>query len=431
MATAVADSRAAPHDLEAERALLGAILLDNDVLSNAVELVSAADFFRGEHSMIFSTMLGLAASGKPIDVVTIAAAVDDAESVGGLDYLSTLIDGLPRAANVSAYGTIVAEAAHRRRLARDAGNLATAALDGEETGDLIERIAASGSFSDAGAFRVFDVAEYLSLKLPPRGLLLDPWLGEKDLAMVFGRRGEGKTWTVISIALAVATGAPLWAWQGRQSAPVLLVDGEMPVGVLQQRIASLLAGMNPDLDIVDVPLRILAADAQERALPALDTIDGQRILNAHIGDAKLVILDNISTLMGSGPENDAEAWGVSQRYLLDLRRRGVAVLLVHHAGKSGQQRGTSRREDVLDVVIKLSRPDDYQAEEGARFLVRFDKNRGLQGKDVAPIEVRLDVDEGPGGLDDERRRGRPEDARHGDAAGGRSTERRCAGAGRA
>ena len=66
---------------------------------------------------------------------------------------------------------------------------------------------------------------------------------------------------------------------------------------------------------------------------------------------------------------------------------------MHHAGKSGAQRGTSRREDVLDTVIKLQRPSDYRAEDGARFEVRFEKARGLIGGDVAPFEARLSTDE--------------------------------------
>ena len=68
-----------------------------------------------------------------------------------------------------------------------------------------------------------------------------------------------------------------------------------------------------------------------------------------------------------------------QRWLLSLRRRGVSVLFIHHAGKGGQQRGTSRREDILDTVIALRRPHDYSPKEGARFEVHLEKARGLYG----------------------------------------------------
>jgi putative DNA primase/helicase len=74
---------------------------------------------------------------------------------------------------------------------------------------------------------------------------------------------------------------------------------------------------------------------------------------------------------------------------LQLRRRGLAVLLIHHAGKSGQQRGTSKREDLLDVVIGLSRPADYDPKEGAKFVLEFSKARHLAGADAQSLELTL------------------------------------------
>ena len=68
---------------------------------------------------------------------------------------------------------------------------------------------------------------------------------------------------------------------------------------------------------------------------------------------------------------------------------GRAVLFVHHAGKGGPQRGTSRKEDVLDSVIALRRPEDYKASEGARFEVHFEKTRGFTGPDAEPFEATL------------------------------------------
>jgi hypothetical protein len=74
------------------------------------------------------------------------------------------------------------------------------------------------------------------------------------------------------------------------------------------------------------------------------------------------------------------------------RRAGRAMLIVHHANKKGLQRGTNRREDVLDLVMALRRPADYQAQEGARFELHFEKTRGLFGEAVEPIEARLETD---------------------------------------
>ena len=71
--------------------------------------------------------------------------------------------------------------------------------------------------------------------------------------------------------------------------------------------------------------------------------------------------------------------------LLRNRHAGRAVILLHHAGKGGAQRGTSRREDVLDTVISLRRPSDYCPEEGARFELYFEKCRGFYGDEAQPL----------------------------------------------
>jgi putative DNA primase/helicase len=75
----------------------------------------------------------------------------------------------------------------------------------------------------------------------------------------------------------------------------------------------------------------------------------------------------------------SDSWLPMQNWLLRLRRKGIAVLLIHHAGVNGRQRGTSRREDALDAVIGLRRPEDYSAEQGARFEVQIEKARTLVG----------------------------------------------------
>ncbi len=104
----------------------------------------------------------------------------------------------------------------------------------------------------------------------------------------------------------------------------------------------------------------------------------------------MIILDNLSTLCRSGRENEAESWGHVQAFALELRRANKSVLFIHHTGKGGAQRGTSKREDVLDSVLLLKRPEDYEASQGARFIVQFDKARGFTGTDAEPFEAALD-----------------------------------------
>src|SRR4030095_3199098 len=90
--------------------------------------------------------------------------------------------------------------------------------------------------------------------------------------------------------------------------------------------------------------------------------------------SKVLILDNLSTLASGMKENEADSWELVNNWLLDLRRRKIAVVIVHHAGRSGEMRGTSKREDNVFWIIAL---DDAKKnaddKRGARFISRFTK----------------------------------------------------------
>jgi hypothetical protein len=136
------------------------------------------------------------------------------------------------------------------------------------------------------------------------------------------------------------------------------------------------------------------SDLSSVGLPDLATPEGQAWIDTQVGDADVLFADNISTLVRTGKENEAEGWLPMQNWVLRHRRAGRAVVLLHHAGKGGAQRGTSRREDVLDTVISLRRPGDYSPEQGARFEVHFEKTRGFYGEDAQAFEARYEVRDG-------------------------------------
>ncbi len=238
-----------------------------------------------------------------------------------------------------------------------------------------------------------DAATLLSTVFPPRELVLAPWLPAKGLAMIYGPRGIGKTHLSLGIAYAVATGGRFLRWQAPRPRRVLVIDGEMPAVVLQERLASIVAAGSLEPPAPDY-LRLLPMDLQDGG--DLDLSDDQchPALEAAIEGAELLIVDNISTLARGGRENEAESWLPVQQWALHQRRAGRSVVFIHHAGKGGQQRGTSRREDVLDSVVALRRPSDYQPNEGARFEVHFEKSRGFHGDDAKPFEAALLHDEG-------------------------------------
>jgi len=240
--------------------------------------------------------------------------------------------------------------------------------------------------------RPLSAAQFLALDLPPRRLLLDPWLPEKGLTMIFAPRGIGKTLLAMTSAYALAAGAGFLGWQAAEPRRVLYLDGEMPASLTQERLAAIVAGFDqqPQPD----HFRILSADITDGGLPDLATAVGQSEIDVAIGDAELIVIDNISTLVRSGKENEAESWLPVQGWALAHRRAGRSILFIHHAGKGGLQRGTSRREDVLDTVIALRRPADYTEDQGARFEIHFEKARGLFGEAARPFEARYETRDG-------------------------------------
>jgi putative DNA primase/helicase len=231
------------------------------------------------------------------------------------------------------------------------------------------------------------LAELFALDIKPRGMVLDPIIPEKGLAMLYATRGTGKTHVALGIAYAVATGSSFLKWRAPRARKVLLIDGEMPAAALRERLQRISNGETPLPDT----LALVAGDLVEQGIGNLARPEVQAELEPLLDGVGLLILDNLSSLTAALRENDADAWSPIQQWLLRLRRRGISVLIVHHAGKTGEQRGTSRREDVLDTSIGLHRPRDYEAGQGARFEVHIEKARGIHGEAARPFEARLEV----------------------------------------
>jgi hypothetical protein len=235
--------------------------------------------------------------------------------------------------------------------------------------------------------KIMNAEELLKAQFPQRGQILAPWLPEQGLAMIFAPRGVGKTWIALGASHIVAGGGQFLKWKAPRPRRVLYIDGEMPSVLLRNRYAEIVRSLGTDIDPEN--FKLVAADFQPDGLPDLSNLDAQRYYDRVIADADLIVVDNLSTIARGLRENEADSYAPLQSWLLAQRAAGRSVLLVHHAGKGGQQRGTSRKEDVLDSVISLQRPPGYAASEGARFEVRFTKSRGFFGDDAESFEARF------------------------------------------
>jgi AAA domain/Iron dependent repressor, N-terminal DNA binding domain len=213
---------------------------------------------------------------------------------------------------------------------------------------------------------------FRKLVIPSREKLLDDWFRDGDTGFIYSHRGVGKTWLAWAIARAIARGEGVGPWQaGEHAVSVCYLDGEMPAELMQERDKAFgdacenLTLINHEILFQRTGLVLNLAEPEVQAAIMQWCVEG---------GFKVLVIDNLSTLASGVKENDADAWEILLPWLLDLRRRKIAVLLVHHAGRSGEMRGTSRREDSVFWIVKLERESDY-TDKGCSFLVRFEKNR--------------------------------------------------------
>jgi putative DNA primase/helicase len=241
--------------------------------------------------------------------------------------------------------------------------------------------------------RALTMEEFMDLQFPDPEFLLEPWLTTTALGMIVAARGTAKTYIALSIAYAVATGKGLFRWKGGEPCKVIYFDGELPGARLQKRLKRL-GPKTSNLKVVAREQFVL----HRQLMPDLGTELGRKTIDAIIEaeDPDLIIFDSVSVLVRSGTENEAESWAPIQEWLLGHRWDGRTILLIHHEGKGGTPRGTSKREDVLDTVIRIKKHDEPRAgddvpEGETSYELWFTKGRDLSEKDQEPQVVRLSI----------------------------------------
>lgn len=231
-----------------------------------------------------------------------------------------------------------------------------------------------------------DFMNIMELDLPEPQYIISPWMTDRSLGMLYAKRGIGKTQVCLTLAVGVSCGTNVFGWDVTKKS-VVYVDGEMDLWTLRERIAKIHIGLNV------VPCGNLYVISRDRMMDMglrfrylSDTATREALLDAIPTDAGLVILDNLSSIWG-GEENDAAAWDEHQAFLSEFRSRHTACMMVHHAGKSGDQRGTSRREDILDYSIRLEQPE----EDSQKFIWQWKKIRGWDPAVTPPFIAQVVV----------------------------------------
>jgi replicative DNA helicase len=340
--------RPLPHNLEAERSILGAVLLDNHSLNAAVEKLRSEDFFLPQHRHIFERMIQLAEKQQAIDIVTLMddlARRGDLDSAGGVAYLSQLADGLPRATNVEHYARIVKEKAVLRNLAFSAAAIQEQALAGGDDADVILDRAESTIFQiaedriRAGLIgvkelvrdnferleRIFSEGRRITgLATGYAGLDNETaGLQPSELVILAARPSMGKTALALNIAENVAV---------RNREPVAVFSLEMSK-------ESLL-------------LRMLASEAR---------VDAHKFRTGHMGRDDWNKITRALTSLGDAPlwiDDSASStvleMGAKARRL--KRDRGLSLMIVDYLQlvvPTNTGRGTNRQEEVSSISRAL------------------------------------------------------------------------------
>lgn len=219
--------------------------------------------------------------------------------------------------------------------------------------------------------------KFLERKFGEDKMLLGSMVREKTIGMVAGPRGGGKSWLVLMFCYSIAGGKSLEPWGQGGGVQVVYLDGEMRAAGLQERLQLLHSHNKKEVSIAKVEsnLHIISRDCIGSSIGSIDTEEGQAAIDQLIpSGVKLIVVDNLSAWTSGGRE-DSSSWATIKNWLITKRVQGIAVLLVHHAGKNGQQRGSSAHEDLLDYSILLGPLPGTPTRKDTRFSVEHTKLR--------------------------------------------------------
>ena len=195
--------------------------------------------------------------------------------------------------------------------------------------------------------------------LPPRAKIVGEFAQEGAVGYIFAPRGEGKTWLALYLAKCIALGQNFGPYEVPKPWPVLYVDGEMNIRSLQDRMENLPADSEG--------LHLMSSDFLWRMFP--ESFKGLDLNNeamqklflkvVDVLNPKVVIIDNLSCAFFGMNENEASDWEQVMPFLAQLKHRGILIIILHHTTKKGDEmRGTSKREDQADFIIRLVKLDD-------------------------------------------------------------------------
>lgn len=208
-----------------------------------------------------------------------------------------------------------------------------------------------------------------------------------NLVMIFGGTGVGKSRFVNKLLWTITGGGVFLQHRCATPRKGLLIEGELGLAATQRRLHSIKAEApySPKGDY----LRVFSKDHSGGRLPNLSNPEDQKRYNAIIGDADVIVIDNLlsSIFPIDRHDDDVKQWDRIIPWLFSIRDSGRTVILVHHTGKSGLQLGTSIKENWLDTNIQLVLPEVPRAIRGTEFELHYRKTRDVKKSDAQPLHI--------------------------------------------
>ena len=406
--------RMPPQNIEAEQAVLGAILLQSEALITVMERVQPEDFYNPAHQLIFEAMINLAEEGQPIDIVTLAAklqAKQQLEDIGSVQYLSKLANAVPTAANVDYYAQILEEKSMMRRLIRTATQIASEGYVGEDDvsallSDAERRILEISNRKSSSGFiaikdvlmEVFEKVENLSANqgnttgIPSGFVDLDKMTAgfqRNDLIIVAARPSVGKTAFALNIAQNVGV---------RAKETVAIFSLEMSAAQLVQRMicaesnvdaTRLRTGNLEDDDWEKLTMSIASLSEAEIYIddtPGVTVADirakCRRLKKEH--GLGMILIDYLQLIhgRGKGDNRQQEVSEISRTLKMIARELEVPVIALSQLSRGVEQRQDKRPmmsdlresgsiEQDADIVAFLYRDDYYDKESEKKNIIEI------------------------------------------------------------
>ena len=399
--------RMPPASVEAEQAVLGAMLLKPDAVTTAAEELTADDFYRETHRLIFEAMMELKERTEPVDLVTLTEQLKKADKlakIGGIPALSLIANSVPTAANVHYHARIVHEKAQLRSLIAAATEIAGAAYESaDEVEDIMDsaekRILQVSSGKRSKDFVplqdiLLDALEQIDLRYNNKGCItglptgfteldhLTAGLQKSDLILVAARPSMGKTAFTLNIAAHVVL---------RAKEPVAFFSLEMSKEQLVQRLLCSEGRIDSQRlrvgeleekewgDLIDTANRLSAAPLYIDDTPSITVMELRskaRRLKAEHG-LSLIVIDYLQLMQGrtskSGDNRQQEISEISRSLKALARELDVPVIALSQLSRSVESRQIKRPmlsdlresgslEQDADIVMFLYREDYYDPE---------------------------------------------------------------------